>query len=162
LKGARELAWPVVAMTTTLVAVFLPIGFLGGLTGTLFVEFAFSLAGAVLLSGVIALTLSPMMCSKILRNRDPQHHGNRFETWLNARFERLAASYERRLHGALDQRPVIYVFSVIIIVSCYFLFVSSPSELEPKEDQGFVLAQSTADPYVTLDYLAAYTRELNQ
>ena len=162
LQGARELAWPVVAMTTTLVAVFLPIGFLGGLTGTLFVEFAFSLAGAVLLSGVIALTLSPMMCSKILKAHDPEQRGNRFEAWLNTRFERLAASYERRLRGALDQRPVIYVFGIIIIASCYFLFVSSPSELEPKEDQGFVLAQATADPYVTLDYLTAYTKELNQ
>src|SRR5699024_620843 len=93
---------------------------------------------------------------------DPEHRGNRFEAWLNTRFERLAASYERRLHGALDQRSVIYVFGIIIIASCYFLFVSSPSELEPKEDQGFVLSQSTADPYVTLDYLESYTSELNQ
>ena len=162
LKGARELAWPVVAMTTTLIAVFLPIGFMGGLTGTLFVEFAFSLAGAVLLSGVVALTLSPMMCSKILKPHDPEHRGNRFEAWINNRFDRLANSYERRLHGALNERPVIYVFGIIIIVSCYFLFVSSPSELEPKEDQGFVLSQSTADPYVTLDYLQSYTDQLNQ
>ena len=79
LQGARELAWPVVAMTTTLVAVYLPIGFLGGLTGTLFIEFAFTLAGAVLLSGVIALTLSPMMCAKLLKPRErrgqPQARG---------------------------------------------------------------------------------------
>src|SRR5690606_17176159 len=88
LVGARELAWPVVAMTTTLVAVYLPIGFQGGLTGVLFTEFAFTLAGAVLLSGVIALTLTPMMCSRILRT-----HGagarSRLETWLDDRFDRL-------------------------------------------------------------------------
>ncbi|WP_101675712.1 efflux RND transporter permease subunit [Alloalcanivorax mobilis] len=161
LKGARELAWPVVAMTTTLVAVFLPIGFMGGLTGTLFVEFAFSLAGAVLLSGVVALTLSPMMCAKILKAHDPDHRGNRFEAWVNRRFEKLEGSYQRRLHGALNDRPVIYVFGAVILTSCYFLFISSPSELEPKEDQGFVLTSSTADPYVTLDYLEPFTREFN-
>ncbi|HAB06087.1 MAG TPA: multidrug efflux protein, partial [Alcanivorax sp.] len=93
IKGARELAWPVVAMTTTLVAVYLPIGFMGGLTGTLFVEFAFSLAGAVLLSGVVALTLSPMMCAKILKAHDPDRTGNRFERWVNRRFEKLEKSY---------------------------------------------------------------------
>ena len=162
LKGARELAWPVVAMTTTLVAVYLPIGFMGGLTGTLFVEFAFSLAGAVLLSGVVALTLSPMMCAKILKAHDPEHRGNRFEAWLNRQFEKLAGSYERRLHGALNDVPTVLVFGLIILVSCYFLFVTSPSELEPKEDQGFVLVSATADPYVTLDYLEPFTRELEQ
>ncbi|HEX5678117.1 MAG TPA: efflux RND transporter permease subunit [Alcanivorax sp.] len=161
IKGARELAWPVVAMTTTLVAVYLPIGFMGGLTGTLFVEFAFSLAGAVLLSGVVALTLSPMMCAKILKAHDPDHTGNRFERWVNQRFDNLEKSYERRLHGALNDRPVIYVFGVAILVSCYFLFVTSPSELEPAEDQGFVLTSSSADPYVTLDYLEPFTREFN-
>ncbi len=162
LKGARELAWPVVAMTTTLVAVYLPIGFMGGLTGTLFVEFAFSLAGAVLLSGVVALTLSPMMCAKILKAHDPEHRGNRFEAWLNRQFEKLAGSYERRLHGALNDVPTVLVFGLIILVSCYFLFVTSPSELEPKEDQGFVLVSATADPYVTLDYLEPFSRELEQ
>jgi len=161
IKGARELAWPVVAMTTTLVAVYLPIGFMGGLTGTLFVEFAFSLAGAVLLSGVVALTLSPMMCAKILKEHDPDRTGNRFERWVNRRFEKLEKSYERRLHGALNELPVIYVFGAVILVSCYFLFVTSPSELEPAEDQGFVLTSSTADPYVTLDYLEPFTREFN-
>lgn len=162
IKGARELAWPVVAMTTTLVAVYLPIGFMGGLTGTLFVEFAFSLAGAVLLSGIVALTLSPMMAAKILKPHDPEHRGNRFEAWLNRSFEKLEKSYERLLHGALNDRPAIYVFGLVILTSCYFLFISSPSELEPAEDQGFVLTSSTADPYVTLDYLEPFTREFNQ
>ncbi|KUJ79635.1 multidrug efflux protein [Microbulbifer flavimaris] len=158
--GARELAWPVVAMTTTLIAVYLPIGFLGGLTGTLFLEFAFSLAGAVLLSGVVALTLSPMMASKILRPHS-EDGGSRLERWLGKRFDRLQQGYEHRLHNALDDRFVILVFGLIVITSCYFLFITSPAELEPDEDRGFVLTISSADAYATLDYLELFTRELD-
>jgi multidrug efflux pump len=159
LQGARELAWPVVAMTTTLVAVYLPIGFLGGLTGTLFVEFAFTLAGAVLLSGIIALTLSPMMCAKLLK---PHEHkrSDRFADWLEQRFGALRNRYQRMLHGALDDRRAIAVFGFIVLVSCYFLFISSPSELAPNEDQGVVFTSSESDPYSTLEYLERYTREL--
>jgi multidrug efflux pump len=161
IRGARELAWPVVAMTTTLVAVYLPIGFLGGLTGTLFIEFAFTLAGAVLLSGVIALTLSPMMASKLLK---PSAHGrgDRLADWLDARFEALRHRYQRMLHGALNDRHVIALFGLIVLVSCYFLFVSSSSELAPQEDQGVLLAQAEADPYTTLDYLTRYTSEIEK
>ncbi|MGL6160050.1 efflux RND transporter permease subunit [Microbulbifer sp.] len=159
--GARELAWPVVAMTTTLIAVYLPIGFLGGLTGTLFTEFAFSLAGAVLLSGVVALTLSPMMASRILRPHDG-NGGTRLEIWLERQFHRVQRGYRNRLHFALDDRLVILVFGVIVLASCYFLFVTSPRELEPQEDRGLVLTLSTADPYATLDYVEQYTRELNE
>jgi multidrug efflux pump len=159
IKGARELAWPVVAMTTTLVAVYLPIGFLGGLTGTLFIEFAFTLAGAVLLSGVIALTLSPMMASKLLK---PKGHtrSDRLAAWLDARFDALRHRYQRLLHGALNDRHVIALFGVIVLVSCYFLFVSSSSELAPQEDQGVLLAQAESDPYTTLDYLTRYTSQI--
>jgi multidrug efflux pump len=160
IKGTRELAWPVVAMTTTLIAVYLPIGFLGGLTGTLFVEFAFSLAGAVLLSGVVALTLSPMMCAKLLKPHSEDSSG-KFEKWLNVQFDKLQNSYEQRLHNSLNDKATLGVFGIIVMVSCYFLFVSTPSELEPQEDQGFVLTIASADPYVTLDYVEAYTRELN-
>ncbi|MCW8127508.1 efflux RND transporter permease subunit [Microbulbifer halophilus] len=157
--GARELAWPVVAMTTTLIAVYLPIGFLGGLTGTLFVEFAFSLAGAVFLSGVVALTLSPMMASRILKPHSGD--GNRMEQWLERQFDRLQAGYRGRLTRALDYRLVILVFGLIVLASCYFLFVTSPSELEPQEDRGFVLTISTADSYATIDYVEQYTSEMN-
>ncbi|WP_295802694.1 efflux RND transporter permease subunit [uncultured Microbulbifer sp.] len=160
IKGARELAWPVVAMTTTLIAVYLPIGFLGGLTGTLFVEFAFSLAGAVFLSGVVALTLSPMMAAKVLRPRDGEQ-GNRFEVWLGRRLDGLQNSYQRRLHAALDERLVILVFGVIVLCSCYFLFITSPAELEPKEDRGFVLGVASADSYATIDYIEQYTNQIN-
>ncbi|WP_444929613.1 efflux RND transporter permease subunit [Microbulbifer sp. SSSA002] len=156
--GARELAWPVVAMTTTLIAVYIPIGFLGGLTGTLFIEFAFSLAAAVLLSGVVALTLSPMMASKILKSRDGG--GGRFEIWLERQFSRLQMQFERSLHASLDERPVILVFGLIVLISCYFLFVTSPQELEPTEDRGLVLTISTADAYATLDYVEQYSGEL--
>ena len=159
IEGARELAWPVVAMTTTLVAVYLPIGFLGGLTGTLFIEFAFTLAGAVLLSGVIALTLSPMMASKLLK---PTGHtrSDRLAAWLDARFDALRRRYQRLLHGALNDRHVIALFGLIVLVSCYFLFVSSSSELAPQEDQGAILAQAESDPYTTLDYLQKYTSQI--
>jgi multidrug efflux pump len=158
-KGARELAWPVVAMTTTLVAVYLPIGFLGGLTGTLFIEFAFTLAGAVLLSGVIALTLSPMMCAALLK----PHTGTRSDRladWLDRQFGKLSGNYQRVLHAALDDKHVIAVFGLIVLVSCYFLFVTSPAELAPEEDQGIIIASSEADPYTTLDYLEQYTSQL--
>ena len=159
LRGARELAWPVVAMTTTLVAVYLPIGFQGGLTGVLFTEFAFTLAGAVLLSGVIALTLSPMMSTKMLK---PHSEGgkNRFERWLDTRFDRLRHGYQRRLHGALDTKGVIGIFGAIVFVSCVFLYMQSPKEPAPAEDQGFIFSIAVADPSSTLDYVERYTEEV--
>jgi multidrug efflux pump len=161
IKGARELAWPVVAMTTTLVAVYLPIGFQGGLTGVLFTEFAFTLAGAVLLSGIIALTLSPMMCAKILK---PHHASgkNRLEAWLDRRFDWLRSGYQRRLHGALETKSVIAVFGLIVFVSCIFLYMGSPAEPAPEEDQGFILTAASSDPYTTLDYVERYTEELTK
>jgi multidrug efflux pump len=160
IQGARELAWPVVAMTTTLVAVYLPIGFLGGLTGTLFIEFAFTLAGAVLLSGVIALTLSPMMCAKLLKPAGGARRDDRLAAWLDRRFDALRHRYQRLLHNALNDKHVIALFGAIVLVSCYFLFVTSPSELAPAEDQGAIIAQGEADPYTTLDYLERYTSRL--
>lgn len=152
LLGARELAWPVVAMSTTLVAVFIPLGFMGGLTGILFVEFAFTLSAAVILSGVVALTLSPMMCSRILRSRTQAHKRPKFEAWLDNRFIRLREGYQKRLNGALNVQPVMLTFAAIVLASCYFLFITSPSELEPPEDQGFVFAMGEADSFATLDY----------
>jgi multidrug efflux pump len=165
LKGARELAWPVVAMTTTLVAVYLPIGFIGGLTGTLFVEFAFTLAGAVLLSGVIALTLSPMMCAKLLKPHDPNQAPKGFDklsAWLDWQFDKLRSAYQRRLHRTMDDRWGILAFGAVVLVSCYFLFVSTQSELAPEEDQGFIITFSESDPYSTIEYLERYTKELSE
>ena len=160
-KGARELAWPVVAMTTTLVAVYLPIGFQGGLTGVLFTEFAFTLAGSVLLSGVIALTLTPMMCSKILK---PHAEGSKgkLEAWLDERFDWLRDGYQRKLHGAMETRHVIGVFGAIVLVSCAFLYITAPKEPAPLEDEGFIFSIGSADPYSTLDYVERYTEEITQ
>jgi multidrug efflux pump len=160
-KGARELAWPVVAMTTTLVAVYLPIGFQGGLTGILFTEFAFTLAGAVLLSGVIALTLSPMMSATILKPHAEGSKG-RLEAWLDARFDWLRHGYQRKLHGALETKSVIAVFGVIVLVSCGFLYMTAPKEPAPLEDEGFIFSIGSADPYATLDYVERYTEEITK
>lgn len=159
IKGARELLGPVIAMTITLVAVYAPIGFLSGITGKLFSEFAFTLAGAVLISGVIALTLTPMMCSKMLR---PLHQdgaqASRLELFLEERFEAWRLAYKNRLHGALDTRHVIGVFGLIVFISCYFLFRAAPAELAPAEDAGFSILINESDAYSTLEYFDQYSR----
>ena len=160
--GARQLAWPIIAMSTTLVAVFIPIGFVGGLTGVLFVEFAFTLAATVILSGVVALTLSPVMCAYILKAHKSEADKPRLEAWLDRRFASLRRGYQKQLHGALNYLPVLLTFGGIVLVSCYFLFVTSPSELEPAEDQGFVFSILNADSFATLDYLERNTKELNR
>ncbi|RTE87097.1 MULTISPECIES: efflux RND transporter permease subunit [Gammaproteobacteria] len=157
IKGARQLAGPIIVMSTTLVAVFVPIGFIGGLTGTLFVEFAFTLAATVILSGVVALTLSPMMCSRMLRSHRDGSQKPKFEQWLDTRFNNLNGRYKRTLHGALETKSVLVLFGILILISCYFLFASSSSELEPQEDLGFVFMISEADSYATLDYVEQNT-----
>lgn len=159
IKGARELAWPVVAMTTTLVAVYLPIGFQGGMTGVLFTEFAFTLAGSVLLSGVIALTLTPMMCAKILKPHGDGGKG-KLEKWLDQRFDKLNAGYQRRLHGTMETKAVVGVFGILVLVACAFLYMTAPKEPAPLEDEGFIFSVASADPYSTLDYVERYTEEV--
>ncbi|AJD49983.1 RND transporter, hydrophobe/amphiphile efflux-1 (HAE1) family protein [Isoalcanivorax pacificus W11-5] len=161
IKGARELAWPVVAMTTTLVAVYLPIGFIGGLTGTLFVEFAFTLAGSVLLSGIVALTLSPMLCAKLLKPHT-ENSNDGLAHWLDTKFESLRLSYRNTLHGTLNTKFVVLIFGTVALVSCYFLFINTPEELAPGEDQGFILAFSESDPYTTMEYFEANTALLRE
>ncbi len=161
LEGARQLAWPIVAMSTTLIAVFLPIGFVGGLTGTLFIEFAFTLAATVVLSGVVALTLAPMMCSRVLRSRRREARP-KFATWLDQRFDRLRDGFRGQLSKWLDDRHVLALFGLIVLTSCYFLFVTSESELEPPEDSGFMFSILEADSFATLDYLQRNTSRLNE
>ena len=158
LKGARELATPVIAMTITLVAVYAPIAFRGGLTGTLFTEFAFTLAGAVLISGVIALTLSPMMCSRLL-SAETGRKG--FAHYLEQRFEYFKGRYKHYLHHSLNYRPIIYVFAAAVLASCYFLYSGSQQELAPTEDQGIILTQATAAPDASIDQTTKYTDELD-
>ncbi len=155
--GARELAVPIMAMTITLFAVYAPIGFSGGLTGSLFREFAFTLAGAVLISGVVALTLSPMMCSRLLPRRSEEA---RLAKWLDARFESLRQSYSGVLHKTLDVVPVVLTFAGVVIVSIYFMFIMTPAELAPAEDQGIILVVSTAEATTSPEQLPRYTSAL--
>ena len=157
LVGARELALPIIAMTTTLVAVYAPIGFMGGLVGTLFTEFAFALAGAVLISGVVALTLSPMLSSRVLRTSSGE---GRFEHAVENFFNGLAERYRRALRGSLETLPVTLVFAAVVLLSIYFMFVSSKSELAPDEDQSILFFQATAPQTATIDYNEAYVRQI--
>ena len=148
--AARELANPIMAITIVLIAVYLPIGFMGGLTGALFTEFAFTLAGAVTISAIIALTLSPMMSSKLLKPAESGKKSNRLILFINHQFDNLRKSYQRGLHQALENLPVIGVFAILILASIYFLYATSKSELAPIEDQGIILSQITAAPNASL------------
>lgn len=156
--GAREIATPVIAMTITLAAVYTPVGFMGGITGTLFKEFAFTLATSVIISGVIALTLSPMLSSILLTNSTS---GHRFVHWLDERFAKLQDLYQKKLHNVLNYRPVTLVFAITILVSCYFLFISTASELAPSEDQGIIFIPATAPQYANIDYVEKFSSEFN-
>lgn len=155
--GARELGLAIIAMTTTLVAVYAPIGFMGGLVGALFTEFAFTLAGIVLVSGVVALTLSPMLSSKVLR---PKEQESAFEQGVEKFFHGLSIFYRRWLHGSLNYIPVTLVFGAIILVSIYFMFVTTKSELAPTEDQSILFFQATASQTATIEYDEAYVAEI--
>ena len=153
LLGARELRLPIIAMTTTLVAVYAPIGFMGGLVGKLFTEFAYSLAGAVLISGVVALTLSPMLCSKVLAVGS----GNRFELMVEHFFERLGRVYQRALNWVLDGWPAVVVFGFLMMLSMVPMYMVSQKELAPTEDQGILFVSGRAPEIATLDYTKDYT-----
>lgn len=149
LNGAREVALPVVSMTLTLAAVYAPIAFIGGLTGALFSEFALTLAGAVLVSGIIALTLSPMMCSRLLE--DNEHQG-RFENWLDEAFEKLHEYYGRILSHCLNNRGAVLLFAIVILASVPTLFGLAQEELAPEEDSGGVFVTGRTPRYANLDY----------
>jgi len=148
LRAARELVGPIIAMTLTLAAVYAPIGLQGGLTGALFREFAFTLAGAVIVSGVVALTLSPVMGAKLLRPDD----GTRgFAGWVNRRFEWVRTRYSGMLAGTLKYRPVVLTLWVIIALLMVPFYMFSQKELAPQEDQGVIFAIIQAAPNATLD-----------
>lgn len=151
LKGAREIASPVIAMTITLAAVYAPIGFVTGLTGALFREFAFTLAGAVIVSGVIALTLSPMMCSRLLK--PPAGDARGFTALLDRVFGRLRHRYQQRLHKTLAFRSLTVLILAGILGITAVMFASTPKELAPKEDQGVIFITSKTPQYANLDYL---------
>ncbi len=157
IKGARELGLPIIAMTTTLVAVYAPIGFMGGLVGTLFTEFAFSLAGAVLISGVVALTLSPMLSSKVLK---PHGAPGRFEHTVERFFTGLAHGYQRTLHSLLEAPSAILVFAFGVLASIWLMFATAQKELAPTEDQSILFFIATGPQTATIDYDAVYTKEI--
>ncbi len=155
IMGAREIATPVIAMTITLAAVYAPIGFMGGLTGALFKEFAFTLACAVIISGIIALTLSPMMCSKILV-ADTQSEG--FVHFLDKLFNKLKVRYQRTLHNLLETRSIMLVFATVVILMLPYLYTHTASETAPEEDQGFFFVIGTVPQYATLNYTELFTK----
>jgi len=154
INGARELAGPIIAISIVLVAVYIPIGFMGGLTGALFTEFAYTLAGAVAVSALIALTLSPMMCARFLK----PHNGTRHSlvAFIDRNFDKLRVAYEKKLHNVLNYLPVVTVFSLVILAATYFLYTGSKSELAPQEDQGIIVSQYSAAPNASLEETSAY------
>ena len=159
IQAARELVGPIIAMTLTLAAVYTPVAIQGGLTGTLFREFAFTLAGAVIVSGVVALTLSPMMGSKLLRSGDEERG---FSGWINRRFDALREAYRRRLTGTLQYRPVVYALWAIVVLLIFPFYMFSQRELAPAEDQGviFGIVQSSAN--ATLDQTKMYASKVEE
>jgi multidrug efflux pump len=156
LLAARELGGPILAMTVVLIAVYVPIGFQGGLTGSLFVEFAFSLAGAVTISGIVALTLSPMMCSRIF---SPSQDSGWLARHIDAIFERVKHGYERLLDSLLQTYSVLVVLAGILIILLVAMFQMSQSELAPSEDQGVVIGLMTGPPTATADQMLIYQKQ---
>ncbi|MUJ18749.1 multidrug efflux RND transporter permease subunit [Aliivibrio fischeri] len=156
--GTREIAVPVIAMTLTLGAVYAPIAMMGGITGSLFKEFALTLAGSVFVSGIVALTLSPMMCSKMLvANEEP----NRFEKKVHHILDNMSERYERMLNVIMTRRPVIIAFAVIVFASLPLLFKFIPSELAPSEDKGVIMLMGTAPSNANLDYMQNTMNDVN-
>jgi multidrug efflux pump len=162
IKAARELGGPIIAMTVVLAAVYVPIGFQSGLTGALFAEFAFALVGAVTVSGIVALTLSPMLCSRLLKAPEPGRGGweTRLTAFIDRNFARLHGAYERWLHGSLNTLPVTLTFALIVLGSIYFLFAGAKTELAPQEDQGVIITQSIAPPNATLQQRQLYSKDV--
>jgi multidrug efflux pump len=155
--AARELVGPIIAMTITLAAVYAPVGIQGGLTGALFREFAFTLAGAVIVSGVVALTLSPMLGSKLLRQGDTERG---FAGWINRRFERVRAGYTRALGRTLQYRPVTLVLWVTVALLMVPFYMFSQRELAPSEDQGVVFSVLQTAPNSTIDQTRLFAGEV--
>ena len=158
IKAARELAGPIIAMTITLAAVYAPIGIQGGLTGALFREFAFTLAGAVIISGVVALTLSPMMSSRLLRAGGSDRG---FAGMINRHFEVVRKTYTRLLTGTLNYRPVVFALWAIVALLIVPFYMFSQRELAPKEDQSVVFGLIQAAPNATIDQTKLFSSQVH-
>jgi multidrug efflux pump len=159
LDAARELVGPIVAMTITLAAVYTPIGIQGGLTGALFREFAFTLAGAVIVSGVVALTLSPMMGARLLRAGDTERG---FAGWINRRFDRLRHAYTGAVSRSLAYRPVVLTIWAIVVLLIAPFYMFSQRELAPAEDQGVVFSIVQAAPNATIEQTTLFAHQINE
>ncbi len=155
--AARELGGPIIAMTIVLIAVYVPIGFQGGLTGALFTEFAFSLAAAVTVSGVVALTLSPMMCSRMFKADQEE---SPFVHKIDAVFDKVRHGYQTRLASILSTWQVVLVMGVVILFGVSYLFATASSELAPTEDQGVVLVQASGPPNATVNQMQMYADQV--
>lgn len=154
--GMKEIFLPIVSMTITLAAVYAPIGFTQGLTGSLFREFAFTLAGSVIISGIVAVTLSPMMSSKLLKSHGSQ---SGFARFVDRTFTKVENWYARRLAGSLDYRGVTLVIVAVLLATTAFMFTKTSSELAPEEDQGAYLGLVNAPRYATADYTQAFAKQ---
>ena len=159
LVGARELVGPIIAMTVTLATVYLPIGLQGGLTGALFREFAFTLAGAVTISGIVALTLSPVMSARILK---PGMEERGLAGKITRDFERLKSAYGRLLDATLAARPAVYAVWIAVSLSALPMFIMSAKELAPVEDQGVIFGILDASANSTLDQNRIFSAEANR
>ena len=157
LDAAHELIGPIIAMTITLAAVYTPVAIQGGLTGSLFREFAFTLAGAVIVSGIVALTLSPMMGSKLLRARDTEAG---FAGMITRHFDKLREFYSRILGRTLNYRPVVLTLWVIVVALIPPFYMFSQKELAPTEDQGFMFAFIQGSANSTLDQTRLFSNQL--
>ncbi|WP_296001595.1 efflux RND transporter permease subunit [Rugamonas sp.] len=157
IQAARELGSPILAMTVVLIAVYVPIGFQGGLTGALFTEFAFTLAGAVAVSGIVALTLSPMMCARFFRASQDE---GKFVKAIDRVFDKVHSGYLRLLHSLLNTYPVLLVMGLILFLVLGLMFKMSQSELAPEEDQGLVLSQVVGAPTATSDQMQTYAKQV--
>ena len=159
LIAARELGGPILAMTIVLIAVYIPIGFQGGLTGALFTEFAFTLASAVAVSGLIALTLSPMMCSRIFTE---EQEASPFVQKIDRIFDKVHHSYQSTLRDLLSTWQVIIVMGAILLGGVAYLYATARSELAPTEDQGIVLMQASGPPNSTVNQMQTYADQIYQ
>ncbi|WP_395541753.1 efflux RND transporter permease subunit [Neotabrizicola sp. sgz301269] len=158
ITGMKEITGPVIAMTITLAAVLAPLAFTGGLTGSLFTEFALTLAGSVVISGLVALTITPAMSSRLLSHDAP----GRFQRIVDRTLNGLSNWYERRVSSSLDYRPVTLLMVVALLGGTGFMFLNTSSELAPEEDQGALFAILNGPRYATLDYTDAFTREIGK
>jgi multidrug efflux pump len=157
-EAARELVGPIIAMTITLAAVYAPVGIQGGLTGALFREFAFTLAAAVIVSGIVALTLSPMMGSRLLRAGDTERG---FSGWINRRFDGVRARYIGALGATLRYRPVVLTLWVLVTLLIVPFYMFSQRELAPAEDQGVIFGIVQASANSTVDQTTMFTQQIH-